>query len=138
MLGTEKKLRAIHGNTVGSQADSPAARAKETAASARAGLVIALLAVILAIGVYVALDAKLTTVAQSVADLPARVSALDTRMATLENLPAKMRRQLVAERLAEMAATAERLTAGVDTDDQKAVMGRISEMARQLQGDLAK
>jgi len=138
MLGTEKKVQALYGREVGSQADNPVAKAKETATSARAGLAIALLAIILALGVYVALDAKLTTVAQSVADLPAKVSALDAKMATLENLPAKMRRQMVADRLAEMAATAERLTAGLDTDDQKAVVGRISEMAKQLQSDLAK
>jgi len=138
MLGMEKKVRALYGDQVGSQADNPLVREKETANSARAGLALGLLAIILALGVYVALDAKLTTVAQSVSDLPARVSALDAKVAAFESLPAKMRKQLVAERLADMAATAERLTAGLDTDTQKDAMAKLSELAKQLQADVAR
>jgi hypothetical protein len=137
MLGTEKKVRALYGDSVGSEADNPVVAAKETANSARAGLAIALLAVVLALGVYVALDAKITGVSQSVADLPAKVAALDVKVASFENLPAKVRKQMVADRLAEMSATAQRLSAGLDTDDQKAVMAKISDMAKQLQSDMA-
>jgi hypothetical protein len=138
MLGMEKKVRALYGDDVESKVNNPVVREKETANSARAGLALSLLAIILALGVYVALDAKLTTVAQSVADVPARILALDAKVAAFESLPAKMRKQMVADRLAEMASTAQRLAAGLDTDDQKAVVGKISEMAKQLQGDLAK
>ena len=138
MLGMEKKVRALYGDEVGSKADNPLVLEKETANSARAGLALSLLAIILALGVYVALDAKLTTVAQSVADLPGRVSALDAKVANLENLPAKVRKQMVAERLADMAATAERLTAGLDSDAQKAAMAKLSDLAKQLQADVAK
>ncbi len=138
MLGTEKKVRALYGDDVGSQADKPEVREKETATSARAGLAIALLAVILALGVYVALDAKIATVSQSVSDIPAKVSALDAKVTSLENLPAKVRKQMVADRLSEMAATAQRLGAGLDTDAQKAVMAKIEEMAKQLQSEVSK
>lgn len=137
MLGMEKKVRALYGDDVESKVGNPAVREKETANSARAGLALGLLAIILALGVYVALDAKLTTVAQSVAELPAKVSTLDAKVAAFESLPAKLRKQMMADRLAEMAATAQRLTAGLDTDDQKAVMARISDMAKQLQADVA-
>jgi len=138
MLGIEKNVRALYGDEVGSQADNPAVQAKETANSARAGLVLSLLAIILALGVYVALDAKLAVVAQSMADLPTKMATLDAKVAAFESLPAKLRKQMAAERLAEFAATAERLAAGLDTDDQKAVLGKISDMAKQLQADVAK
>lgn len=138
MLGTEKKVRALYGDVVGSEADNPVVAAKETANSARAGLAIALLAVVMALGVYVALDAKISNVAQSVADLPTKVAALDMKVAAFENLPAKVRRQMVADRLAEMAATAQRLSSGLDTDEQKAAMAKISDMASKLQSDMTK
>ncbi len=138
MLGMEKKVRALYGDDVESKVDNPMVREKETANSARAGLALGLLAIVMALGVYVALDAKLTSVAQSVADLPAKVSALDAKVATFENLPAKLRRQMVADRLGEMVSTAQRLAAGLDTEDQKAVMGKISDMAKQLQSDMGK
>lgn len=138
MLGTEKKVRALYGDAVGSQTDNPLVKEKETANSARAGLIIALLAVILALGTYVALDARISSLAQSVADVPAKVEALDAKVAAFENLPAKLRKQMVAERLAEMSATAQRLGAGLDTEEQKAVMAKISEMAKQLQADVSK
>ncbi|MGD9610044.1 MAG: hypothetical protein AB7U59_11600 [Desulfovibrionaceae bacterium] len=138
MLGMEKKVRALYGDAVGSQADNPLVREKETATSARAGLAIALLAVILALGAYVVLDARISSVAQSLADVPAKVAALDAKVASFENLPAKLRKQMVAERLSEMAATAQRLGAGLDTAEQKAVMAKIEDMAKQLQADVSK
>jgi hypothetical protein len=138
MLGMEKKVRALYGDDVESKVGNPVVKERETANSARAGLAISLLAVILALGVYVALDAKLSTVVQTVADLPAKVSALDAKVATFENLPAKVRKQMVADRLAELASTAQRLTLGLDTEDQKAVMNKISDLAKQLQADVAK
>jgi hypothetical protein len=138
MLGMEKKVRALYGDDVESKVGNPVVKERETANSARAGLAISLLAIVLALGVYVALDAKLSTVVQTVADLPAKVSALDAKVATFENLPAKVRKQMVADRLAELASTAQRLTLGLDTEDQKAVMNKISDMAKQLQADVAK
>lgn len=138
MLGTEKKVRALYGDVVGSETDNPKFEAKETASSARAGLAIAILAIVLAIGVYVALDAKISGVAQSVAELPGKVASLDAKVAAFENLPAKVRKQMVADRLAEMAATAQRLSAGLETDAQKAAMAKISDMATKLQSDVAK
>lgn len=138
MLGMEKKVRALYGDDVESKVNNPVVEAKETANSARAGLVIALLAVIMALGVYVALDAKLTTVAQSVADVPAKVAAMDAKVAAFENLPATIRKQMAADRVAEFAASAERLAAGLDTPEQKAALAKISEMARELQANVAK
>lgn len=138
MLGIEKNVRALYGDEVGSQADNPVVQAKETANSARAGLVLSLLAIILALGVYVALDAKLAAVVQASVDLPAKVATLDAKVTAIEGLPAKLRKQLAAERVAAFAASAERLAASLDTDDQKAVLGKISEMAKQLQADVAK
>ena len=144
MLGMEKKVRALYGDDVESKI-TPVVEQRETANSARAGLVIGLLAIILALGVYVALDAKMSTVVQSVADMPAKVAAMDAKVAALdakvtaiEGLPAKMRKQMVADRLAEMAATAEALTAGLDAEAHKAAMAKISEMAKQLKADVVK
>jgi hypothetical protein len=68
----------------------------------------------------------------------AKVAALDAKVASFENLPAKLRKQMVAERLSEMAATAQRLGAGLDTAEQKAVMAKIEDMAKQLQADVSK
>uniref|UniRef100_I2PYM5 Uncharacterized protein n=1 Tax=Desulfovibrio sp. U5L TaxID=596152 RepID=I2PYM5_9BACT len=138
MLGMEKKVRALYGDDVGSKVNNPVVEAKETANSARAGLAIALLAVILALGVYVALDAKLAVVAQSVADVPAKVAAVEAKVATFENLPATIRKQMAADRVAAFAASAESLAAGLDTPEQKAAVAKISEMAKQLQADVAK
>ena len=137
MLGMEKKVRALYGDDVESKI-TPVVEQRETANSARAGLVIGLLAIILALGVYVALDAKMSTVMQSVADMPAKVAALDAKVTAIEGLPAKMRKQMVADRLAEMAATAEALTAGLDAEAHKAAMAKISEMAKQLKADVVK
>ena len=137
MLGMEKKVRALYGDDVESKI-TPVVEQRETANSARAGLVIGLLAIILALGVYVALDAKMSTVVQSVADMPAKVAALDAKVSAIEGLPAKMRKQMVADRLAEMAATAEALTAGLDAEAHKAAMAKISEMAKQLKADVVK
>ncbi|KHK02084.1 hypothetical protein [Desulfovibrio sp. TomC] len=138
MLGMEKKVRAMYGDDVESKVNNPIVAERETANSARAGLVIGLLAIILALGVYVALDAKMSVVVQSVADMPAKVAALDAKVAAFEGLPAKMRKQMVADRLAEMAATAEALTAGLDAEAHKAAMAKISDMAKQLKADVAK
>ena len=138
MLGMEKKVRAMYGDDVESKVNNPIVVERETANSARAGLVIGLLAIIMALGVYVALDAKMSTVVQSVADMPAKVAALDAKVTAIEGLPAKIRKQLVADRLAEMAATAEALTAGLDAEAHKAAMAKISDMARQLKADVTK
>lgn len=138
MLGMEKKVRALYGDEVGSKADNPVVEAKETANSARAGLALAILAIVLAFGVYVALDAKISSMAQSVADVPAKVAALDAKVAGFENLPAKIRKQMAADKVAEFAAAADKLASGLDGADQKAVMAKISEMAKQLQADVAK
>ena len=138
MLGMEKKVRALYGDDVESKVDNPVVEAKETANSARAGLALAILAIVLAFGVYVALDAKLSSVAQSVADVPAKVAALDAKVAQFEVLPAKIRKQMQADKVAEFAAAADRLAAGLDAAEHKAAMAKISEMAKQLQADVAK
>ncbi len=138
MLGMEKKVRALYGDDVESKVDNPVVEAKETANSARAGLALAILAIVLAFGVYVALDAKLSSVAQSVADVPAKVAALDAKVAQFEGLPAKIRKQMQADKVAEFAAAADRLAAGLDAAEHKAAMAKISEMAKQLQADVAK
>ncbi|MHC1791430.1 hypothetical protein [Solidesulfovibrio sp.] len=138
MLGMEKKVRAMYGDDVESKVNNPIVVERETANSARAGLVVGLLAIIMALGVYVALDAKMSTVVQSVADMPAKVAALDAKVTAIEGLPAKIRKQMVADRLAEMAATAEALTAGLDAEAHKAAMAKISDMARQLKADVTK
>ncbi|HCR13884.1 hypothetical protein [Solidesulfovibrio sp.] len=138
MLGMEKKVRALYGDDVESKVDNPVVEAKETANSARAGLALAILAIVLAFGVYVALDAKLSSLAQSVADVPAKVAALDAKVAQFEGLPAKIRKQMQADKVAEFAAAADRLAAGLDAAEHKAAMAKISEMAKQLQADVAK
>ncbi|MGE4537025.1 MAG: hypothetical protein AB7D37_08095 [Desulfovibrio sp.] len=141
MLGTEKKVRALYGDVMGSQADSPASEAKETATSARAGLFVALLAVILAIGVYVALNAKLSSVADvttQMAALDAKVAALDAKVATFDTLPAQIHKQMQADRLAAFAAAAQGMAATLDTDAQKAAMAKIAEAAKALQAEVAK
>lgn len=138
MLGMEKKVRALYGDDVESKVDNPVVEAKETANSARAGLALAILAIVLAFGVYVALDAKLSSVAQSVADVPAKVAALDAKVAQFEGLPAKIRKQMQADKVAEFAAAANSLAAGLDAAEHKAAMAKISDMAKQLQADMAK
>lgn len=142
MLGVAQKIRVLyseHGeNAETNKTETPRPQAKQTSAPALAGLAVALLGVLMALGVYVALDAKITTLAQSVSGLPAKISALDAKVAHFENLPDKMRRQMVADRLAEMADTAQRLTAGLDTADQKALMHKISDMARELESNVSK
>ena len=138
MLGMEKKVRALYGDDVESKVNNPVVEAKETANSARAGLALAILAIVLAFGVYVALDAKLSSVAQSVAYVPANVAALDAKVAQFEGLPAKIRKQMQADKVAEFAAAANSLAAGLDAAEHKAAMAKISDMAKQLQADMAK
>lgn len=140
MLGMEKKVRALYGDDVESEL-TPAVEAKETATSARAGMVLAILAILLSFGIYVALDAKLSDMANSaanVAALEAKVAALDTQVATFANLPAQIHKQLAAERVAAFAAAADRLAAGLDTPEHKATMAKIAAMAKALQADVAK
>ena len=137
MLGMEKKVRALYGDDIESKVN-PVAEQRETANSARAGLVIGLLAIILALGVYVALDARMSSVMQAVADMPAKVAALDAKVTAIESLPAKVRKQMQADRLAAFAAAAQSMAAGLDTDAHKAAMNKIAEAAKALQADVAK
>lgn len=141
MLGMEKKVRALYGDDVGSKTDNPVVEAKETATSARIGLAVALLAVLLAFGVYVALDARLATVSEvpnKMAALDAKMAALDAKVATFATLPAQVRKQMQADRLAAFAATAQSLAAGLDADAHKAAMAKIAEAAKALQAEVAK
>ncbi|BAH73920.1 MULTISPECIES: hypothetical protein [Solidesulfovibrio] len=138
MLGMEKKVRAMYGDDVESKVGNPAVEAKETANSARAGLAIGILAIVLALGVYVALDAKLSVVTQSVADVPAKVAAMDAKIAAFDALPGKLRKEMAAARLAELAATADALAVTLEGDANKASLAKVSEMIKQLKADVAK
>jgi len=137
MLGTEKKVRTLYDDGRGRQTGPSAAPARRGGVAGRLGLVMAVLAVVLALGVYMVLNARIGVLTRSVTDLPTRIAALDAKVAALESLPATLRRQIAAERLAAVAVTARSLSAGLETEEQKAAAGRIADMAKELAAELA-
>ena len=88
-------------------------------------------------GFHMVLNARIGVLTRSVTDLPTRIAALDAKVAALESLPATLRRQIAAERLAAVAVTARSLSAGLETEEQKAAAGRIADMAKELAAELA-
>ncbi|NDY58749.1 hypothetical protein G3N56_18595 [Desulfovibrio sulfodismutans] len=127
MLGMEKRIHALYGDEVGKEADNPKTVERETAGAARAGVALALLAILMAGAAYFGMDAK-------VAGLDNKITALagvETRMAALEEraarLPDEVRQVLVADKVLQMARMAEQITPALTTPEQKAAMAAVME-----------
>lgn len=127
MLGMEKRIHALYGDDVGKDADNPKAQERETAGAARAGVALALLAILLAGAAYFGMDAKVSGLDQKIAAL----SGVETRMAALEEraarLPDEVRQILVADKVLQMARMAEQIAPALTTPEQKAAMAAVME-----------
>ncbi len=80
MLGMEKRIHALYGDEVGKEADNPKTVERETAGAARAGLALALLAILMAGAAYFGMDAKVSGLEQKIQ----AVAAVEARMAAVE------------------------------------------------------
>ncbi len=141
MLGTEKKVRALHdlNRTDEGQSDfasdAPAKHDGNTPA-----LWVAFIAVIVVMVAYFAVDYKLTNLADTVKTLPAletKVGVMETDLAKLKDLPATVKNMFISDQMAQLSLMMSRLTANLESDDQKAVAAKAQELMAQLQGMLA-
>jgi len=127
MLGMEKRIHALYGDDVGKEADNPKTVERETAGAARAGVALALLAILLAGAAYFGMDAKVASLDQKLA----AVAEVEKRMAALEEragrLPDEVRQILVADKVLQMARMAEQITPALTTPEQKAAMAAVME-----------
>ncbi|KUG27672.1 hypothetical protein ASZ90_002478 [hydrocarbon metagenome] len=127
MLGMEKRIHALYGDDVGKEADNPKTVERETAGAARAGVALALLAILLAGAAYFGMDAKVASLDQKLA----AVAEVESRMAALEEragrLPDEVRQILVADKVLQMARMAEQITPALTTPEQKAAMAAVME-----------
>jgi hypothetical protein len=127
MLGMEKRIHALYGDEVGKAADNPQTVERETAGAARAGLALALLAILLAGAAYFGMDAKVAGLDQkyaSLADMETRMAALEGRAA---RLPDEVRQILVADKVLQMARMAEQIAPAMTTPEQKAALALVME-----------
>ena len=112
---------------MGKAADNPKTVERETAGAARAGLALALLAILLAGAAYFGMDAKVAALDQKIAAM----AEMETRMATLEEraarLPDEVRQILVADKVLQMARMAEQIAPALTTPEQKAAMAAVME-----------
>ncbi len=132
MLGMEKRIHALYGDEVGKAADNPKTVERETAGAARAGLALALLAILMAGAAYFGMDAKVSGLEQkiqAVAAVEARMSAVEERAA---RLPEEIRQIMVADKVVQMARMAEQIAPTLTTPEQKAAMAGIMENLMRL------
>ena len=137
MLGTEKKVRVLHDLTKSDlESDQEAVSLKREGESGGAALWVSFIAVIVVMVAYFAVDTKLSTLAETVQTVPAletKVSGLETRVAALNNLPATVKNMFLSDQMAQLSLMMSRLSAGLETDEQKAVAAQAEELMRQLQ-----
>ncbi len=132
MLGMEKRIHALYGDEVGKEADNPKTVERETAGAARAGLALALLAILMAGAAYFGMDAKVSGLEQKIQ----AVAAVEARMAAVEEraarLPEEVRQVLVADKVVQMARMAEQIAPTLTTPEQKAAMTAVMENLMRL------
>lgn len=152
MLGIEKRVKAMYGDVPGAEKYDvdPAGKVKTAGETAKLGFTLGALAILLAIGLYVAQDmrmqrtaadlsARLDAVASPAKEIQAlgeRLTGLDGRLAKVEGLPAQARRDMLSAFAGDLAARAGQLGALAGAPEQQARIKQIQDLLDQYQKDL--
>lgn len=152
MLGIEKRVKAMYGDVPGAEKydTDPAGKVRTAGETAKLGFTLGALAILLAIGLYVALDMKIQ---RTTADLTAKVDAvatptkeiqalnerltgLDGRLAQVETLPAQARKDMLSAYAGDLAARAGQLGELAGAPEQQARAKQIQDLLAQFKNDL--
>ena len=131
MLGLEKRIDAMRDmqGISGTESQSPA---KSTATM---GIMLALVAIVVAVGVYFAVDGKY---AGKLSASEARLAAMEAKVAEAVNAPKEMaRKAIAANNLDEMALKVNQLKGQLEAAQQEK-LAKIDELVKSLQADIAK
>lgn len=143
MLGTEKKVRALHdlNRNEDSQNDFDSEETLKREGDGNSpALWVSFIAVIVVMVAYFAVDSKLGALTETVRTLPAletKVGAMETDLAKLKDLPTTVKNMFISDQMAQLSLMMSRLSANLESEDQKAVALKAEELMRQLQGMLA-
>ena len=146
MLGLGKRMAALHGTDEengGEQTD----REKKDECSCepgRIGLIVGILAIVLAVALYLTHDARITKIQADVNDKLAalgdvndRVGSVEKRLGAIENLPEMAKKMYLDTAIADIKQRAEALEK-LAGDEQKAALAKVEEILSGLQHDTAK
>lgn len=137
MLGTEKKVRALHDlNKSDLDNDQENATMKREGEGGSAALWVSFIAVIVVMVAYFAVDTKISELSETVKTVPTletKVSGLETQVAALNDLPATVKNMFLRDQMAQLSLMMSRLSAGLETDEQIAVAKQASELMGKLQ-----
>jgi len=141
MLGTEKKVRALHDlNRADSDESSQSSDGHSKHEGNTPALWVAFIAVIVVMVAYFAVDYKLSNLTETVKTLPAlenKVGAMEADLAKLKDLPATVKNMFISDQMSQLSLMMSRLTSNLENDEQKAVAAKAQELMNQLQGMLA-
>lgn len=131
MLGLEKKVDAIR-QMQGAEETEPQWPGRSAATM---GIMLALVAIVVAVGVYFGVDGKYSG---RLADYETRVAAMETRMAEAMKSPAEIaRKMVVANTLGEVSQKVDGLKGHLDASYQER-LAKIDELVKSIQKDIAK
>jgi len=137
MLGTEKKVRVLHDlNKSDLEKGQEETSMKREGEGGNAALWVSFIAVIVVMVAYFAVDTKLSALTETVKNVPTletKVSGLETQVAALKDLPATVKNMFLRDQMAQLSLMMSRLSAGLETDDQRAVAKQAEELMGKLQ-----
>ncbi len=131
MLGLEKKVDAIR-QMQGDEGTEPQWPGRSTATM---GIMLALVAIVVAVGVYFAVDGKY---ASRLAAYDTRMAGMESRMTEAVKAPTEMARKIVAgNTLGEVSQKVDSLKGQLDATYQERLV-KIDELVKSIQKDMAK
>ncbi|GFK93150.1 hypothetical protein NNJEOMEG_00981 [Fundidesulfovibrio magnetotacticus] len=131
MLGLEKRVDAIR-EMQGSENVEPDTPASN---SARTGIMLALVAILVAAAVYLALEGKYSA---KMTAYEGRIAAMETKVAEASNAPRELARKMIAQGVVgEMTTKATQLKTQLDASYQER-LAKVEETLKSIQQDLAK
>lgn len=137
MLGTEKKVRVLHDlNKSDLENDQENVSMKREGEGGSAALWVSFIAVIVVMVAYFAVDTKLSTLSDTVKNVPTletKVNGLETQVAALKDLPATVKNMFLRDQMAQLSLMMSRLSAGLETEEQRAVAKQAGELMGKLQ-----
>jgi hypothetical protein len=133
-MKTEEKVVSMDGFRKPKDNDAPFVNeitVKTSRDISRTALLLAVLAMLMAGVLFFKANQNLNALTRDVNGISAKVGTMDTRMAELENLPAKSKRMVMSTMILEMAQKASYLSTQVDDKEQAAKLLQAMELLQQ-------
>jgi len=131
MLGLEKRIDAVR-EMQGANKTEPHGPARSAATT---GIMLALVAIVVAFGVYVSLEGKY---ALKMSDYDTRMAAMEAKVTEAMNAPRDMARKvIVANTLSEVSHKVGTLKGQLDASYQER-LAKVEEMLKSIQQEVAK